>query len=102
MPHVFLNPDGSQDLGLLVIVEATTGVTYSQQCAGHLTEIRLAEGFLIPVAGPSAAIKIYDWFCSTFRGHCYNTAGNNPWTAETVAELEALVGEIRCWHTERS
>jgi hypothetical protein len=102
MPHVFLNPDGSQELGLLVVVEASTGVTYAQQCAGYLTELRVVEGFLIPVGGPAAAKKICDWFWSTFKGNCYHTQANNPWTAETVAQLGAIVREIRCWYTERS
>src|SRR5437773_1501128 len=101
MPYVFLDPDGSQELGLLVIVEASSGVTYAQQCAGYLTELRTIEGFLVPVGGPSAAKKIYDWFWSTFKGNCYHTAANNPWTAEAVEQLSTLVGDIRCWHTER-
>ena len=102
MPHVFLNPDGSQELGLLVVVQASTGVTYAQQCAGFLTDLRVVEGFLIPVGGPPAATRIYDWFWATFKGYCYHTRTNNPWTAETMAQLGLLVSEIHCWHTERS
>ena len=68
MPYIFLNPDGHEDFGLHVIVEHPTGVVYAHQCAGSLTEVREAEGFLIWVGGVEAARPVYDWFWQTFKG----------------------------------
>jgi hypothetical protein len=104
MTRIVLDPDGSLDLGLglLVLVEAPTGVTYLQQCAGGLTEQRSIEGYVIPVGGHAAAQKVYDWFWSTFRGTCYMTLSGSPWTPAHTAALASLVGEIPCWRTNAS
>ncbi len=96
-PYVFLNPDGKQEPGLVVIVEHGTGVRYAQQCGGMSTEIRAIEGFLVPVGGPSAAKKVYQWFWKRFAGHC--SAGEVEWTEELTAELAALIATIPCWLT---
>jgi hypothetical protein len=96
VPYVFLNPDGIEDLGLHVIVESPTGVVYAHQCAGSLTEIRTVEGFLIPVGGPDAARRIYDWFWATFGGTCY---GPVEWTGDRIDPLADLVAQIACWLT---
>ena len=98
MPRVILNPDGDADIGLIVIIEAKTGVIYEQQCAGHATEQRSLEGFLIPVGGTAEAKKIYDWFWDTFKGGCYHAEERKLWDAERVDQLRVLVGEIACWH----
>jgi hypothetical protein len=97
MPYVFLNPDGSQDFGVVVIVQASTGVTYAHQCGGHATKTRTTEGFLIPVGGPNEATRLYEWFWGTFHGQCH---GNTvAWTEQQVDELAALVRELPCWLT---
>jgi len=101
MRHVVLDPDSTQDLGLVVIVEARTGVTYEQQCGGHATEQRTTEGFLIPVGSPLEARTIYDWFWATFKGHCYASSGRSLWTTDTIAQLQLLVGQILCWPSTR-
>jgi len=50
--HVELDPDGTQgDDWLYVIVEADTGVVYTNQCAGFATEHRKCQGYLVPVEG---------------------------------------------------
>ena len=100
MPHIFLDPDGSLALGLLLIVKASTGVIYEQQCGGFATERMSAEGFLIPVGAESEAKVISDWFWKTFNGHCYS--GHKAWTSELVAELSGLVNKIPCWLTSAS
>ncbi|MCZ6816298.1 MAG: DUF6210 family protein [Planctomycetota bacterium] len=97
MPYVFLNPDGTKDFGLAVIVEHTTGVTYGQQCAGYLVEEQTLEGFLIPVGGPDQAKPIFDWFWKRFHGKCYKPQVN--WTNELITELRGLIEEIPCWLT---
>ena len=38
--YVFLDPDGSQEWGLVVIVAAATSVFYAHQCGGHTTALR--------------------------------------------------------------
>jgi len=101
MPHVVLDPDGTSKPGLIVIVEARTGVTYEQQCGGYATEQRTTEGFLIPVGSPADARKIYDWFWATFKGCCYTSPGRSLWAPDTIAQLERLIGEIPCWHSTR-
>jgi hypothetical protein len=100
MTQVMLDPDGTQELGLLVIVAAPTGVTYSQQCAGFATECRSAEGFLIPIGAPADAKRLYDWFWDAFQGHCYAMPPRgSPWTPETTTGLAGLVAALPCWHT---
>lgn len=101
MPHIFLDPAGTQNIGLIVIVEAPTGVTYEQQCGGYACEPRTLEGFLIPVGNSTESKKIYDWFWATFKGHCYKTLNGTPWTPETTVQLQALVAQIPCWHTRK-
>ena len=101
MQHVVLDPAGTQKIGLAVIVEAQTGVTYEQQCGGYSTEQCTVEGFLIPVGGLPESQKIYDWFWTTFKGHCYRSVHGSPWTPDTTAELQALVAQIPCWHSTR-
>lgn len=98
MPHVVLDPAGTQNIGLAVIVEAPTGVTYEQQCGGYATEQRTIEGFLIPVGGADEAKKIYDWFWVTFKGHCYRSVHGSPWSPAAIGQLQTLVSKVPCWH----
>ncbi|MFO0905032.1 MAG: DUF6210 family protein [Pirellulales bacterium] len=97
MPYIFLNPDGSVQTGLWVIVEQTTGVKYAQQCGGHATEIKVLEGFLIPVGGPAEAKRIYQWFWKRFAGNC--STGKVEWQDDWIAQLGELVRAIPCWQT---
>jgi hypothetical protein len=97
--YIFLNPDGSFSLGLLLVVGAPTGVVYATQCAGHLNEERSMEGFLVPVGGEREAKQLFDWFWANFRGHCYPSGVRL--SAEQVSELRQMVGEIPCWLTSK-
>ena len=99
MRYVFLNPDGSFSLGLLLIVEAPTGIVYATQCAGLLTEERSVEGFLVPVGGEREAKQFYDWFWAKFRGHCYPSGVRL--STEQISELHNMIGEVPCWLTTR-
>lgn len=96
MIDVMLNPDGATPLGLLVIVEASTGVVYHHQCGGLATHERAAEGYLVPVGSPRASQAISDWFRATFHGHGYH--GVIDWTSERLADLRALVSGIAFWY----
>ena len=51
--YIFLDPDGSQGAGVVVIVQAPTGVVYASQVAGMQTEERSVEGFAIPNFHPA-------------------------------------------------
>ena len=102
-PYVFLDPDGTQDFGLLVVVVLQTGVTYAHQCAGLRTEIREVEGFVIPVGGPEAAAPLLAFFHTRFQGNAPSRASDvaPTWTDADVQELEALVSNIPLWKTMR-
>jgi hypothetical protein len=99
--YVFLDPDGTQDFGLLVVVAAPTGVIYAHQCAGLRTEIREQEGFAIPVGGPNAATPLVTFFRPRFRGNppSRTFGGVSTWTDADVQALEALVDSIPLWRT---
>lgn len=97
MPYIFLNPDGKVSLGLLVIVEHSTGVKYAQQCGGTAAEVKTCEGYLIPVGGPADAKRIYHWFWKRFGGKC--STGKVEWKDEWITQLGELVRAIPCWQT---
>ena len=106
--YVFLDPDGSVALGLLVIVHAKTGVIYASQCAGIATDVREAEGFLVPVAVSDPATTerrnidhaLLTFFADKFRGSPPPYSGE--WTPHLLAELDALVACIVFWKTRRA
>jgi hypothetical protein len=97
MPYVFLNPDGTQEKALYLLVEHLTGVTYAHQCAGYLTQTREAQGFLIPIGGPKMAQPLMEWFWKTFHGNSYEPA--TQWKEAHLAELKELVSQVVCWHS---
>ena len=98
MPHVFLNPDGTQSIGAIVVVASATGVTYSTQCAGLSNEHRALEGFVIPVGGEKLADEIHKWFWTRFHGNCYPPMVE--WNQKLIEELKVLISRIPCWRTE--
>jgi hypothetical protein len=95
--YVFLNPDGTEELGLNVIIEAQTGVTYGHQCGGYSTEVKTAEGFLIPLGGTEIAEHLARFFRDEFRG--YPRTPDTDWTPERINRLCDMVSEIPCWLT---
>ena len=99
--YVFLDPDGSQEWGLVVIVAAATGVTYAHQCGGHATELREVEGFAVPLGGPSAAKKIVQWFAATFGGNppLRESRFWRDWSQERIEELASIVSDVPFWLT---
>jgi hypothetical protein len=99
MRYVHLSATGEELAGLHVIIAAATGITYVQQCAGLLNEEKKSEGFLVLVGDPAITKKLEDWFWNTFKGNCYRTGINQPWTPERQTQLRDLVAEIPIWHT---
>jgi hypothetical protein len=93
---VVIDPDGTQDLGLYVLVSAPTGIVYEIQCAGTRLEQRRQEGYLVPVGDARAAIPFRDFFARSFRGNPPPAAGST-WTRELLDELSTLVREVPFW-----
>jgi hypothetical protein len=103
--YIFVDPDGTQEFGSLVIVVAPTCVVYAHQCGGLACELRELEGFAVPVGGPSAARPLRTFFHQTFHGNPpvpgHNTTARlGPWwTDAQIGELQALVEQIAFWKT---
>ena|SRR5215472_6537067 len=95
MVRLVLDPDGSLDLGLFVVVEAPTGVIYEHQCTGYLCEQRSVEGYLVPVGTRQAAAAILRFF-ERFNGWPPPLA-NQVWTPSLRQELADVVKEIPYW-----
>ena len=94
-PYIFLSPDGTQDIGLVVIVAADTGIIYASQCDGVNTDERAIEGFAVPVGHPSQndfAKKLVEFFKK------YPCPAEKPATEE-IPELESIIAEIPFWKT---
>lgn len=49
MKTIAIAPDGTQDFGLMVLIEHASGIRYEVQCGGHMTERRSREGYIVPV-----------------------------------------------------
>ncbi|MEF2276812.1 DUF6210 family protein [Deinococcus sp. YIM 134068] len=79
---------------MFVIVEAPTGVTYGEQCAGYANDQRQLEGFLIPTFANAEPLVN---FFGRFQG---SPPGNlEEWKARDVEELAELVVGLRIWRT---
>lgn len=104
-PYIFLDPDGTQQLGLIVIVAAATGVTYAHQCGGHATVIRQMEGFAVPVGDATAAQPLRAFFHQRFLGNPpaverdTEKRSDDGWTAADLEKLDLLLGQIALWET---
>lgn len=100
MRHVFLDPDGTTPIGLAVIVQHPTGVTYATQCNGTVTEERSCEGYLVlcPTHEPDApeadlGKEMERFFYRHFRNGSWTT-----WTDILAEELAAIVARIPFWY----
>jgi hypothetical protein len=104
-PYIFLDPDGTQDFGLVVIVAAATGVTYAHQCGGLATILCEMEGFAVPLGGPMASEPLRAFFHRRFRGNPpmlsrdLESLPGAQWTPEALEELSGLVEQIAFWKT---
>jgi hypothetical protein len=107
--YVFIDPDGTADPGLVVLVLAPTGVFYETQAGGHYTMNRKAEGFLVPIGPSAASSALRDFFAKTFANWpppikeiapWGPPRGENRWSEPTLARLEELVAAQRIWHKD--
>jgi hypothetical protein len=95
---VFLDPDGTRDVGLAVIVSAATGVFYRAQCGGLATNICESEGFLVlcPPMDFATEHHVQPDVVRFFK-RLRRTEAASTWPAERVDELAALVERVAFW-----
>ncbi len=93
--YVFVDPDGTEEIGLSLVIEALTGVEYGNQCGGSATEENAVEGYLIPLGMRDMEQRLYDFFWDEFGGHCHKP--RNEWTERRILKLEELIRQIPDW-----
>jgi hypothetical protein len=105
---VFLDPDGSYDGWLSVVVEAPTGVAYQTQCAGVGNDLRQVEGYLVPVNGAQFDTE-EGWltippFTAVFHEgtSCFYDWIGHELPAQRLDQLCALVREVPYWQNPPS
>jgi len=97
LTYVFLDPDGTQGAGVVVVVQAPTGVVYASQVGGHANEERTVEGFAVPLFHPLEKVL------RTVPGAPPDSAaGHVGWKDADVQALAELVRSIPLWHTGRN
>jgi hypothetical protein len=103
--HVFLDPDGTIGPFLVVVIRAPTGIVYATQCAGHWCQIRLVEGYLIPLGGRKMsdddARPTSREFTDVFHegdGCVWGAA--HPLPEQRMLQLQAALADVPCWRTQ--
>jgi hypothetical protein len=91
--RVLIDPDGTAAPYLLLLVPATTGITYQHQAAGFACEQRELDGYLVPLGPPDRGRELTDAFVSWFRGWP-PPLGHNKWDETTIAALDTAVTHI--------
>ncbi|MFD4671365.1 DUF6210 family protein [Lentzea sp. NPDC058450] len=97
---IVLDPDGTAgDTWTYVVVEAPTGVVYSNQYGGTACRHGRAEGFLVPVNGLGALDVLRPLFEKELRGA---GAWGHEWTGAQVDQLRDAVGRLTYWACDAS
>lgn len=100
---VQLDPDGTLDPWLAVVIRYSTGVAYANQCAGVATENRMVEGYLQLLGGAQCdvdRVRVAPLMEVFHDGDaCKYAWRGQQLPAERLARLEKLVGEIPYWTT---
>jgi hypothetical protein len=94
--YVFINPDGTSDPGVLVLILAATGIIYRSQVGGHYTENRQDEGYLIPVGSEADSLSLRGFFRDTFKNWppaTFDLSNEHRWTEERLQMLERLIAD---------
>jgi hypothetical protein len=101
--YVTLNPDGSWNPWIAVVVKARVGVVYETQCAGTGCDQRLVEGFLVPLGGlrvvPDHGQINTDLLTEVFhegKACVYSWCGDRL-PADRLERLERLIEDIPYW-----
>ncbi len=102
--RVFIDPDGTfKPQWLVVVIEAATGVIYSQQCCGNVCDQREVEGYLVPLGGlkadPGKGLVDPDEFTAVFheRDGCVWGSSYGSLPAARLERLRELVREVPFW-----
>lgn len=101
MITIFLDPDGTHNMGSYVLITHPTGVRYETQCNGTATDLRGAEGFLVTV-GPRAAFDtVLEYFGSRFARAAGRPGWRSvaEWSDDDRAELARRVAAVQIWTT---
>ncbi|MFB9990945.1 DUF6210 family protein [Deinococcus oregonensis] len=102
LAHVFLNPAGNQGTGVVVVIQAPTGVLYAAQVAGHGNEERVVEGFALPIFNADY-LQALKRFFGRYNG---NLPSHLPpyewWEGSDLQELAEIVSCIPLWSTSRN
>ena len=99
MLFVELYPTQTETNSLYLIVLASTGVVYRNQCGGTSTEDKEAEGFLVPIGTLQDTERLYDWFWRHYHGACACT-GYLATKPDHVRELSQMIASFTCWHCD--
>jgi hypothetical protein len=97
MALVFLDPDGTEDIGLCLVVEAATGVEYGNQCGGVACIQNRTEGYLVPLGQRAREEEIRQLFMRHFGESGYPP--HIKWEESIVSELRSIVYRVVCWNT---
>ena len=98
--YIFLDPDGTQGIGLLVAIVAQTGLTYAHQCGGITNDVREVEGFIVPLGASDLANILHRFFRRRFRGNPPQSGGQ--WADNDLRDLSDIVSQIAFWDTGQS
>ena len=97
--YVLIDPDGTANVGLCLVIEQETGVEYGHQCGGVATEIKSIEGFLIPLGMKDIEQDIAKFFWKEFKENCHNP--NNAWPVDQIEKLSKLISKIPDWQCDK-
>lgn len=100
--YVFLDPDGSQGAGVVVVVQAPTGVIYASQVGGYATEERSVEGFAIPLFQSQHLKSLVSFFGRYGENPPSPEASCARWQDRDLQALAEIVGQMPLWHTSRT
>ncbi|WP_084473720.1 DUF6210 family protein [Deinococcus ficus] len=100
--YVFLDPDGSQGAGVVVVVQAPTGVIYASQVGGGANEERCVEGFAIPLFAPQHLAALVSFFGRYGGNPPSSEASCARWQDRNLQALAEIVGQMPLWHTSRT
>lgn len=102
-PYIFIDADGTQSSWLYLIVEKSTQVFYTSQCAGLENQIRSTEGYLIPLIGLTFDTDVLlDEYSHQLRQifhqgrSCRSSAKLNT---QQLDQLQSSIENITIWFT---
>jgi hypothetical protein len=98
MSLVIIDPDGTLDFGLLLLVRASTGIRYQSQSGGVYCVNRSEEGYLVPVGSGEDAAPLQAFFRSRFNGNPPDDG--SAWSPEALTALDKALNGIRAWRAD--